>query len=96
MNNKILIIVFSIVMLVVGFKLITEHNVPQDNKTSYLTAKNDSEVINQMATVCRMSFDIIDGATEEDCGQLIDELDSRGYEVLSDRSGIFWTERGYK
>lgn len=96
MSNKILIPILVITMLVIGVKYANDSKVPVNAKDSYLTAKNDSEVINQMATVCRLSHSIDSGEMEEDCGQLIDELDNRGYEVLSDKSGTFWTERGEK
>lgn len=95
MSNKILIPILIVTMLVIGVKYTNDSKVPVNAKESYLTAHSDSEVINQMATVCRLSHSVDSGEMEEDCGQLIDELDSRGYEVLNDRSGRFWAERGY-
>lgn len=94
MNNKILISILIITMLVIGVKYANDSKVPVNAKDSYLTAHSDSEVINQMATVCRLSHSVNSGEMEEDCGTLIDELYSRGYEITNDRSGNFQAIRG--
>lgn len=92
MNTKTLLIILAVVIAVVGFKYVTEARTQNNNKDTYLTAQNSSEVINQMATVCHASYLVIDGQMESDCDQLVNEVQSRGFEVLHDSNGSFWAE----
>lgn len=49
-------------------------------------------LILEMQAICEKSYTVLDGDLEQKCGEKIDAVQSRGYEVLS-KNGQFWAER---
>lgn len=54
--------------------------------------RNDVALIMRMQERCAGSYEVIDGTLERQCGELIDQVQAKGYEVLSS-NGKFWVER---
>lgn len=44
-----------------------------------------------MKMTCERSYGVVDGALEAKCGQLIDQVQAKGFEVLN-KDGEFWAE----
>lgn len=53
--------------------------------------QNDVTLIMHMQERCMGSYKVIDGTLERQCGELIDQVQAKGYEVLSS-NGNFWVE----
>ena len=49
------------------------------------------QTIEQMSRTCEASSQVFDGNLELACGELIDRVEARGYEVMS-KDGKFWAE----
>jgi len=48
--------------------------------------------VGNMVTTCEQSYaELHNGTLENECGQLIDQVQSKGYEVLQ-KDGRFWAE----
>jgi hypothetical protein len=71
------VIAFIVVLGLVGH---------QDQTDQQALAESD------MITICQHSYQVIDGALEQECGERIDKIQSDGqHEVLS-KDGRFWVE----
>jgi len=57
-----------------------------------LSKFDDQALVGNMVTTCEQSYaELHNGTLENECGQLIDQVQSKGYEVLQ-KDGRFWAE----
>lgn len=89
MNTKSTIKFVAILVAISLAYLLGGHNAD-------IARKNASErlEIAHMASKCNESYNVIDGGLEEQCEQLIDSVQSKGYEVIS-KDGNFWAESNW-
>lgn len=59
---------------------------------SLFQQSQEDYLLHDMKTTCERSYGVVDGALEAKCGQLIDKVQARGYEVLHNYDGTFWAE----
>ena len=57
-----------------------------------LSKFDDQALVGNMVTTCEQNYaELHNGILENECGQLIDQVQSKGYEVLQ-KDGRFWAE----
>ena len=54
-------------------------------------ATSDRTLIDKMVKTCDQPYKVIDAVLEYECGELIDKVEGRDYEVLY-KNGKFWVE----
>lgn len=59
---------------------------------SLYNQSQEDKMLHAMKVTCERSYGVVDGQLEQQCGQLIAQVQAQGYEVLSNDNGEFWAE----